>query len=206
MSILALISIHGKLADFDLTFSPTGIDNYLSSFANYKYLFTGTIATCSAYFGLLRVKATLDSNLDKIKQDRFGEWKTIVQLRCSEIEALEPKMTREIIKIRRPIYNYLYDKNFEIKNINELTELFNANISNLVGFFENTNKKQLQIGIYRNNQHSYSFDSFRFVFYGMLDSWYDEMIDDLETLYIANLPNGRMINEGHYLTALQDAE
>ncbi|MCG8750554.1 hypothetical protein [Tenacibaculum finnmarkense] len=204
MSILALISIHGKLADFDSKFSPSGIDNYLSSYANYKYLFTGTIATCSAYFGLLRVKATLDSNLEKIKQDRFSEWKTIVQIRCGEIESLDPKMTREIIKIRLSIYNFLYDKNFKIQNINELTEVFNAYVSSLVGFFENTNKRQQQLGVYRNERHSYSFDSFRFVFYGMLDSCYEEMINDLEELYIQNLPNGRMIGEGHYQTALRD--
>ncbi|WP_125344669.1 hypothetical protein [Tenacibaculum singaporense] len=205
MSILALISIHGKLADFELKLSPSGIDNYLSFFGDYKYLFTGTIATCSAYFGLLRVKATLDSNIEKIRQDRFSEWKTIVQVRCNEIESLDPKMTREIIKIRLPIYNYLYDKNFEIKNIDELTEIFNANVSDLVGFFEDTNKRQQSLGVYPSREYSYSFDSFRFIFYGMLDSWYEEMINDLEALYIQNLPDGRMINEEHYQVALRNA-
>lgn len=205
MSILALISIHGKLAVFDVKLTPTGIETYLSSFGTYKYLFTGTIATCSAYFGLLRVKATLDSNLDKIKKDRFNEWKTIVQVRCSEIESLEPKMTREIIKVRRALYEDLYEKNFSIENKEELTEIFNAHISDLVGFFESTNKRQQALGgIYRNERHCYSFNSFRFLFYGMLDSWCDEMIEDLEALYIQNLPDGRMISEGHYQTALQN--
>ena len=87
-----------------------------------------------------------------------------------------------------------------------MTKVFNENISDLVGFFENTNKRQQDLGgIYRNDRHSYSFDSFRFVFFGMLDSWYEKLIEDLENLYIENLPEGRMISEGHYQTALQNA-
>ena len=207
MSLLALISIHGKVFELSLEFSPKGIDTYLSSFLPYKYLFTLTIATCSAYFGFLRVKATLDSNVEKIKQDRFSEWKTIVQIRCNEIALLDPKMTREIIRARRSIFNFLYDKNFNIQNIAELTEVFNQNISESVGFFETTNARHNKLGgIYRNNRHSYSFDSFRFIFYGMLENWYDEMIDDLENLYVANLPNGRMIGEGLYQSAVQNLE
>src|SRR5690606_23259742 len=135
MSVLALISIHGKLIDFNFEITPIGIDNYLSSYTPYKYLLTGTIATCAAYFGLLRLKATIDTNNEKIKQDRFTEWKTIVQVRCSEIELLEPKMTREIIKIRRPIYEYLFARNFRIQNQEELAEVFNANVAELVVFF-----------------------------------------------------------------------
>ena len=205
MSSIALISIHGKLVDLPFEFTPFGIDNYLSSFGFYKYLFTGTIATCSAYFGLLRVKATLDSNIEKIKQDRFSEWKTIVQLRCNEIEYIDPKMTREIIKVRRAMYNYLYDKDFKINSIEELTPLFNDNIANLVAFFEDTNKRQQKLGtVYQNDRHTYSFNSFRFIFFGMIEGYYDNIINDLENLYIANLREGRMINEGWYQTNLRD--
>ena len=207
MSLLALISIHGKVIELSPDFSPIGIDTYLSAYLPYKYLFTLTIATCSAYFGLLRVKATLDSNVEKLKQDRFSEWKTIVQIRCNEIALLDPKMTREIIRVRRSIFNYLYEKDFNIQNVGELTEVFNTNIAESVGFFETTNAKYHKYGgIYRNNEHSYSFDSLRFIFFGMLENWYDGMIDDLESLYVANLQAGRMIGEGLYQTAVQNAE
>ncbi|KJJ39311.1 hypothetical protein [Aequorivita vladivostokensis] len=207
MSILALISIHGKVFGMASDFSPKGIDTYLSAYLPNKYLLTLTIATCSAYFGLLRVKATLDSNIEKIKQDRFSEWTTIVQIRCNEIALIDPKMTREIIRVRRAIFNFLFDKDFNIKNVGELTELFNKNIAESVGFFETTNSRHHKYGgIYRNDKHSYSFDSFRFIFYGMLENWYDEMIDDLENLYIANLQNGRMISEGHYQATVKSTE
>lgn len=207
MSMLALISIHGKVFELSSEFSPKGIDQYLSAYLPYKYLFTLTIATCSAYFGLLRVKATLDSNVEKIKQDRFNEWKTIVQIRCNEIALLDPKMTREIIRVRRSIFNFLYEKDFKIQNIQELTQVFNENIAQNVGFFENTNARYNKLGgIYRIERHAYSFDSFRFIFYVMLEDWYDGMSDDLENLYIANLQVGRMISEGHYQTAVQNAK
>jgi len=66
MSSLALIAIHWTLSKNSFSFTPTGLNNYLSAVGEYESLFTGTIATVAAYFGLLRLKATTDATLQKV--------------------------------------------------------------------------------------------------------------------------------------------
>lgn len=76
-----------------------------------------------------------------------------------------------------------------------------------MNFFENINLRQQQLGgIYQNDQHTYSFNSFLFIFFGMIDGYYDNILDDLEAPYIANLKDGRMINDCWYHTAFRDIE
>ena len=202
MSTIALVTIHMNLFTSNFSFTSIGLENYLSSFATYKSLFTGTIATCAAYFGLIRVKATDDSNKAKIKQDEFIEWKTILQARAIEIEWIDPKMFREIIKIRKRMFDSLYVAEFEISDKEQLTTLFNENIKNLVDFFENTNLRHNKLGgIYQNDKTAYSYDSFRFLLHGMIYSYYDEIENDLHSLYLNNLSKNRTIDKGLFETA-----
>lgn len=202
MSIIALIIIHWKLMQYDFTFSPDGLEYYLTAFGQYKALFTGTIATCAAYFGLLRVKVSEDANREKIKKDIFSEWKMVVQVRSAEVERNDQLMIREIIRIRRQLFKDLFDLNFNIQNISELTEIFDSRIKELVNFFETQNNKHIGMGgAYPNDQYSYSYDAFRFIFFGMIEGWYDNLETDLKAMYIDNLPADRMINQGLFQTA-----
>lgn len=202
MSFLALFVIHYNLSNLEFSFSPVGIENYLSAFSKYKSLFAGTVATCTVYMGLLRVKATNDGNREKLKQDLFNEWKTVVQTRSNEIEKYDPFMIREIIRIRRGLFNSLYVINFKIEEKAQLKEIFEKYVKNLISFFENQNNKYIDLGgIYPNNEHSYSFDSFRFLFYGMIDYWYDDMERDLKELYNENLDSNRTISLNLYQAA-----
>lgn len=202
MSAFALIEIHWSLTIMKFSFSPSGIETYLTSLGKYKYLFTGTISTCSVYFGSLRVKATFDSNKEKIKQDRFNEWKTILQIRFSEISKSDPMMIREINKIRLHIFNSLFDLDFKIADKEQLKTLFNKHFKDFVTFFETQNNKSIKLGgAYPNDKYSYSFGSFYSIFSGMLDSWYDNIHKDLKDLYHNNLPNDRTINENTFNAA-----
>lgn len=205
MSILALTTIHWHLIELGLTFSftPKGIDTYISAFGQYKYLFSGTIATCSVYFGLLGLKLSKDANLDKIKKDDFNEWKMILQVSSAEINKDDPLMINKIIKIRRQLFNDLHKLDFNIQNIDQLTAIFNDHIKELVGNFELNNNRWLGMGgIYKNDQHSYSYDSFQFIFFGMIEEHYENIGNDLKNLYIENLPADRHIDNDLYQTAM----
>ena len=59
-------------------------------------------------------------------------------------------------------------------------------------------------GVYPNNTYSYSFDSFRFLILGSVDSIYPEIVRDLQTLYLAALNPNRMINVEMFQTAQQN--
>lgn len=206
MSLIAIVTIHWTLFDkYSFSFSPEGIDNYLVSFGQYKGLFTATVATIAAYFGLHRLKAATDANSDKVRQDRFSEWKTVLDIRFIEIEKYDPYMKREFIRVRYNLFRQLYDLKFSIENNAQLTQIFLSTFQELARFFEEQNNKYIGMGgAYPNNTHSYSFDNFRFLFLGSVDIIYPSIVSDLQTLYLAALDPNRMINANLYRTAQQN--
>ena len=127
MSLVALFTIHWTLYDkYSFSFSPEGINNYLASLGQYKALFTATVATIAAFFGLHRLKAATDANSDKLKQDRFSEWKTVLDIRFIEIEKADPFMRREFTSVRYNLFRQLYNLNFSITNNTQLTQVFQS--------------------------------------------------------------------------------
>ena len=143
MSLLAIITIHWIFFDakkYSFSFSPDGINNYLKGFGNYKALFTSTVATIAAYFGLFRLKAATDANRDKIKQDRFLEWKTVLEVRLIEMEKKDPYMKREFIRLRYNYFKQLYDMNFSISTKEQLQQIFQTNFIKIINSFETQNK------------------------------------------------------------------
>lgn len=206
MSLIALVTIHWTLCiKYSFSFSPEGIETYLISFGKYKTLFTATVATIAAYFGLHRLKAATDANSDKLRQDRFSEWKTVLDIRFIEIEKYDPYMKREFVRVRYNLFRQLYGINFSITNNAHLTQIFQSTFQDLARFFEEHNKKHIGMGgIYPNNTYSYSLDSFRFLFLGSLDNTYGDIVRDLQLLYLASIDPNRMINANMYQAALQN--
>lgn len=204
-SLLALILIHWTLSKHSFLFSPKGIDNYLSELGNYKALFTATVATMAAYFGFHRLRAATDANIQKSKQDRFLEWKSVLDIRFIEIEKKDAFMKREFIRIRHNLYERLYPLNFNIGNKSQLTKIFDTTFRDVVGFFELKNNRHIGMGgAYPDNKYSYSFDSFRFLFLGCVDNVYNEIVTDLLELYLSCLPADRLINAEMYKSALMN--
>lgn len=206
MSLVALVSIHWTLCNnYKISFSPEGIDNYLITLGKYKALFTSTVATIAAYFGLHSLKAATDANSDKLRQDRFSEWKTVLDIRFIEIEKLDPYMKREFVRVRYKLFRQLYDLDFSITNNTQLTQIFQSTFQDRARFFEEQNNKQIGMGeVYPNNTYSYSFDSFSLLLLGSLENIYQDIVKDLQTLYLAELDPNRMININIYSTALQN--
>ena len=206
MSLIALVTIHWTLCiKYSFSFSPEGIETYLISFGKYKTLFTATVATIAAYFGLHRLKAATEANSDKLRQDRFSEWKTVLDIRFIEIEKYDPYMKREFVRVRYNLFRQLYDLNFSITNNAQLTQIFQSTFQDLARFFEEQNNKHIGMGgSYPNNTYSYSLDSFRFLLLGSLDNTYADIVRDLQLLYLASIDPNRMINTNMYQTALQN--
>lgn len=205
MSVLALIFIHWTLsAKYTFSFSPNGINNYLAAFGDYKVLFTGTVATMAAYFGLHRLKVATDANLQKVKQDRFSEWKSVLDIRFIEIEKLDPFMKREFIRIRHNLFEQLYDRNFNVADKAQLTQIVLAIFPQaLIHIFETHNNMRIGVnGVYPRYTYAYSFDSFQFLFLGCLDNVYGESRADLQTLYVAQLPAEKHIDVEMYNAAI----
>lgn len=208
MSCLALIDIHWNFFDkskYEFSFTPQEINTYLQGFGVYKTLFTGTVATIAAYFGLLRLKVANEANKDKLKQDRFSEFKTLIDVRVIEVESRDPYMKREFIRIRYNFFNDLFERKFSILDSVSLREVFERHFKNVVRFFEEQNNRYIKMGgIYPNSTYSYSYDSFRFMFQGCFEEMYLGIETDLLKLYLAEMDSARMINADMYSTALKN--
>jgi hypothetical protein len=202
MSLLAIATIHWTLIDnYSFSFSPKGINLYLTTFGQYKALFTVTIATIAAYFGFHRLKVATEANLQKIKQDRFIEWKSTLDIRFTYSEKLDKTMNAEFIRIRYKFFEKLYEINFIVSNANQLNEIFEQTFpADLIKFFESQNDKHINMGgVYQSNNHSYSFDAFQYLFLGCIDdNSYLNRRQDLFQLYIKCLPTDRIIDQEMY--------
>jgi hypothetical protein len=203
--MLTVVMIHLNFAkpNYSFSLSSSAINIYLSSFGNYKALFTGTIAAIAAYYGLHRMTVAADANIQKIKQDRFSEWKTVLDNSLHEIEKKDPYMKREFTRVRLDFYERLYEINFNIESDEVLTTIFESVFGNLIQFFEEQNEMSIQMGgAYPDQNYSYSFDSFRFLFLGSAGTVYNKIAKDLQKLYLEKLSTHRTIDAELYKISL----
>ena len=195
MSILALIAVHAVLlgcSQCRFSLSPMGINNYISAFEPYKALFAGTIATIVAYYGLRRFQIAVDQNSDKLKQDRFIEWQTVLGGYYKLVEKSDKFMIRSFIKLRFALFNKLFEINFKIKGQNNLKEIFDEIFKGYPSSFEEQNKKYMDSGVKLSNvNHSYSFESFETLFLSCVDYIYDGGLAELEKLYLTAINSER---------------
>jgi hypothetical protein len=201
-SLLAFIFIHLEIFKNKFQLDLNGLNYYFESLAKFKELFAGTITLIVAYYGIQRFQAAEIANKDKIKLDRFSDWKTITEIRMNEFKDVNKKFSREFSRIRYNFYNDLYSKNMSIKNKAELKLIYDKYFKNLTRFFEETTNDFIGMGgIYLNQEYTYFFDDFYFVFIGCLDNSYNEIYKDTKELYLSNLDAERIINTEMYYAA-----
>lgn len=203
MAVLALIATHWTLiGKYDLVFNPAGIETYLLALGKYKTLYAATVATATAYFGLHRLHAATEANRQKEKQDRFTEWRTVLDIRMMETEKPDPKMKGIFTKLRYELFCVLYYMNFVVQDKASLERTF-AIFRDHVAHMELFNDKYMHMGgVYRDAQHGYAFDSFRYLLLNSADTVYDNAAKDLYQMYISALPSGRTIDKALYESSL----
>lgn len=203
MSLLSMVIIHWTFfRQSSFSFTPGGINNYLTRFGEYKALFTATVATFATYFGLHRLKAATDANIQKIKQDRFTEWKSVLDTRLVVIEDKDPFMKNEFIRIRYDLFEKLYDLDFNLENRSKMEEIFHVLFNPLVNLFEQQNYKCIGMGgIYPNRTYAYSYDSFLYLFLTCVNKLYEDFESDLNSLYLSCISANRISDDALYQTA-----
>lgn len=199
LSVIALIEIHvlnSKIYNF--SFSPKSVSNYLSTYSEYKTLFIFTVTIITAYFGLERLNEATNTNILKIKQDRFQEWKSSIEHRLICADTDNHQIRKVFAHKRLRFFNDLYKVDFTIKDINQLTQLF-GHFKDIISFIESQNNTYVkQGGIYPTDRYAYSYDAFRYLFLGCLSEHYIKIDEDLADLFLNELPKDRMINSQLY--------
>lgn len=200
VSILAFVSKQYELFSTSLSISSEGVSFYLKQFSKFYGLFGATITLIVAYYGIERLKAAERANYDKVKLDRYADWRLVTDIRIDLIKDENPLFRREFYKIRYQLFEVLYP-DFSISDHAHLTLLFNKYFKNDIVSFENNNKNQQRMGgIYRSSTHHYFGEDLLFVFLGSLSGKnYDAVNEDFLQLYIDNLSSERLVNAETYL-------
>ncbi len=170
ISVLTVVLINIDLADhsrYSFAASASGFEFYLARYGTYKdYIFNNSVSI-AALGGIKGLQESIQANCDKLKQDRFLEWKNALELRIKEIVEKDQYMDREFTKRRYQIFSILYRDNFEIASYEQLKEIFEV-FKDVIPFLEEQNKRHISLGgIYPDGEYSYAFDSFKFVLYAM---------------------------------------
>lgn len=195
-STVTFLIIQFDLFNYPFNFSPKGLNEYLNSFFQYSGLFTATITLIVAYFGIKRFEAADTANYDKVKLDRYSDWKIVTDIRIDEIEENSKRFRREFYKIRYNLFMDLYLSNISIKDKNQLKKIFDLHFKERIAFFDEMTKKNIGMGsIYRNEEYTYFFDDLYYIFVGSLNETYDSIYYDFKQLYVANLNPNRIIDE-----------
>jgi hypothetical protein len=193
-SLIAFVIVHLELTKRNFQFDLEGINNYFAELTKFRELFAGTITLILAYYGLKRLKTAEKANLDKVKTDRFSDWKSITELRMNEVREKNKVFVREFSRLRYNLFNDIYDKNMSIKNKKELDIIYDKHFNNIIRTFEESNAYYNGMGgIYRTADSTYFFDDFYFVFIGCLDCGYDGMYNDIKNRYLSSLDAYRLI-------------
>jgi len=203
LSLVAFIFIHINLAKYEFQFNLDGINNYFKALTEYKELFAGTITLIVAYYGIQRFDAADDANRDRIKLDRFSDWKNITEMRMADIKENNKNFLREFSRVRFNFYSDLYDNSMAINNKSELLTIFNKYFKKTAPYLEKTTKKFLEMeGIYPNQNFTYFYDDFFYVFIDCLDNSYETIYIDLKELYVKALDPDRVIDDKLYKDVL----
>ncbi|WP_415374100.1 hypothetical protein [Patiriisocius sp. Uisw_017] len=193
-SLIAFVFVHLELSKRNLQLDLEGINNYFAEITNFKELFGATITLILAYYGLKRLKTAEKSNRDKVKTDRFSDWKSITELRMNEVREKNKIFVREFSRLRYNLFNDIYDKKMSIKSKKELDIIYDKHFNDITRAFEESNDDYVGMGgIYRTADSTYFFDDFYFVFIGCLDSAYDGMYNDIKNRYLLTLDANRLI-------------
>jgi len=196
LSLIAFLFIHLDLAKREFQIDLQGINNYFESLTQFKELFAGTITLILAYYGLQRLKMAEKANRDKVKFDRFADWKSISELRMNDLREKNKLFVREFSRLRYNLYNDIYENNMSINNKAELDSIYDKHFQDITRTFEESNENYRNMGgVYRNENSTYFFDDFYFVFIACVDNFYFQIYQDIRNKYMASLDPERLIGE-----------
>ncbi|MDR6156609.1 MULTISPECIES: hypothetical protein [Chryseobacterium] len=203
VSASALFIVQKNLCNDYFDPSILGLNNYIKEFSEFKELFAATITLIVAYFGILRLTTAEVANREKVKQDRFNEWKNLLDIRIIEVEKNNNFFKRQFADLRWKLFERLYENKMEINSAKELNKIFDDKMRSSVRFLEENNDKYFGKEVSPDKHYSYMYTDFQFIFLGLLDKYYDGMEDDLKNIILNSLNPQRVINYDRYISTFK---
>ena len=179
----SLATIKGFQMQFD--FSSNGFQEYLKLFTPYSILFAATFIVLTTHLAIERLGLMSDANNNAFKASNRTIWIQTTKEFLTELKEENPLMLKELSKQLLNIHDYLFEKKYKISSINETAQFFDKFFKNRIQFYEDMNTKYINIGFYRDEKQSYSWDGFRYLIVVMVNAeeCYPKFIQDLRELY-----------------------
>lgn len=192
-SLIAFLLINTEaLCKMSPDISPQGFKTYLSLYNPFQVLFGSLFVVITADLAIERLGLMSESNknaalasLNSFKASSRTTWIQTVKEFYSEIRSKDPRICKEITRKSIEIHDYLFAIDYKISDEETLEDFFDRFFSDGVSGFEQMNTVMLNVGFYSDKNQSYSFDSFRYIFFVMInaDESYNGIAKDLEAIY-----------------------
>ena len=185
----------------DFNFSSTGFQHYLSLYQPYSLLFGATFVVLTTNLAIERLGLLIESSRATFKIGNRTAWIETANYFIDEIKGSDPFMIKVFKRNILNIHDFLFDRNYKFSNKEGLQDFFNQFVKDHVIFFEQQNETHIGTGgFYRDEEYTYSFESFRYIFANIvkLEESYKSTMDDLRELFIAEvkkLPNRQVDRE-----------
>ncbi|MEZ4949829.1 MAG: hypothetical protein R2879_00720 [Saprospiraceae bacterium] len=176
LSTLALVFIHVGLAGLEFDFTPSGFNFYIKELSKYGYLFGATISVLALIYGSSRYH-------EKIKNDRFIEWKSAIEPYLNYAGVSNEMLKVEFTRKRYELFRILYNLGFRIQKKVELEKCLFL-FKNEIELFESQNKNyQNTGGAYPDLEYVFIFDSINYLIHGSCIECYPGYERDLKICF-----------------------
>lgn len=208
LSFVSIIFASLEAFSLSFDFSSKGLQYLLDLFEPYSVLYGATFIVLTTSLAINRLGLLMNTNRDSFKIGNRTAWIETVNFFLNDIEDNDPYMRKFFKRNMLDIHDYLFDHNYRFESKNSLDDFFNRFAKNEITKFEQQNRMYQNIGgFYKNDSHSYSYDSFRYVFENIikLEDSYSSLRIDLQNQYqdeVRSIPK-RVVSQNQYIFGLE---
>lgn len=187
---------------YAVDFSANGIQFYLDSYQPFSLLYGATFVILTTNLAINRFGLLIDSNRATLKIGNRNLWIETIYYFLEEVKDKDPYMIKVFKRNILGIHDDLFDMDYKIEAKSNLESFFSKYFKDQIHDLEQQNNLHINLGgVYRDEDYSYSYDNFRYIFANMVkikDSYTDAM-NDLKEMYqaeVKSLPGYRVDKEG----------
>jgi hypothetical protein len=210
LSIISLIFVFLEVFHRPFDCSLIGIETFFKILATFSTLYAATFVVLTTIFTIDRLGIMQESNDNTWLSNSRAIWFQIMKEVIGEIKREDNYMYRDILTKSIRIHDYLFALNYGFENKQQLEIFYKTFTQGQVAHYENMNQIFIGVGIYRDTNHSYTFQNYRYAIVNIVnpDICYLNWLLDLEEFYMTDvrLFNANQINLALYRSAIANGQ
>ncbi|GBD89176.1 hypothetical protein BMS3Abin03_03126 [bacterium BMS3Abin03] len=200
-----------KAFSLPILFSYEGLLNFIKIFENFSSVYAATFVVFAIYVAFDQLREMKHSNYEAIKISNKSLWYNDLKNKLDEVRKTNNHLYNHIVFNINKVYDFLYEKDFQIKSKVELEEFIEKFFIQEIPNFERFDYNTASYGYaYKNENQLHSFGTFYDLFISIVrpSDNYTNFHDDLRLIFLEAVKNSkieRIIGESFYNHQVQEA-